>query len=360
MNSDLKWMRQAIELGRKGVGTTSPNPRVGAVVVRSGRAVGEGWHAKAGEAHAEAIALRAAGALARGATLYLTLEPCAHFGRTPPCVEAVLSSGVRRVVVGEKDPNPKTNGRGLRALRRAGVRTTVGVLRDEAHELNLPFHKWVRTGLPFVTLKVAQSLDGRIATSTGHSRWITSSASRCWAHALRYAADAVMVGVETILRDDPKLTVRSERRKPSLKIVLDSDLRTPPRARIFNGPGRVIIAATDRAGRERLQALSKKAEVILTPARAGRVDLRRLLRELAKRNVLHLLVEGGGEVHASFVQQKLADEIYLFVAPLLIGGKRAPSSVMGLGASTMKAVWHLKRMSFERVGPDIMVHGFLR
>ncbi len=360
MNADEKWMRRALELGRKGVGTTSPNPRVGAVVVRKGRVVGEGWHRRAGEDHAEVIALRRAGALAKGATLYVTLEPCNHFGKTPPCTRAILRSGVARVVVGEKDPNPLTNGRGLKALARNGIRTRTGVLGEEIRNLNLPFHKWVRTGFPFVTLKAAQSLDGRIATKTGHSRWITSEASRSWAHALRYNSDAVLVGVETVIKDDPRLTVRGARQKPILKVILDSDLRTPLDSRLFKGRGRVIVAATRRAPRPKLRALAKKAEVILTRSRGNRVDLRHLLRELGRRKVLHLLVEGGGEVHASFVQDGLADELYLFIAPFLIGGKKAPSSVMGLGASTLKAVWRLKRMQLERVGPDFLVHGFLR
>ncbi len=351
-------MRRAARLARKGIGTTSPNPRVGAVVVRGGRIVGEGHHQKAGGPHAEIIALRKAGPAARGATLYVTLEPCAHFGRTPPCVDAILRSGVKRVVIGEPDPNPITARRGIRALEGKGLEVRTGILAEEARELNLPFRKWVRTGFPYVTLKVAQSLDGRIATRTGRSSWISSVASRRFAHGLRRRSDAVLVGVETVLRDDPRLTARYGPPKSLVKVVLDSHLRVRPDARIFKS-GRVLLATTPRSDAAKRRRLAKKAEIVMTPLRDGRVDLRFLLRELGRRGVLEVLVEGGGEVHASFVQEKLADELYFFVAPILIGGKNAPSSVMGLGVSTLKDVWNVKRMEFRRVGRDFLIHGYL-
>ena len=350
-------MLKAIQLARKGIGSTSPNPRVGAVVVKGGRKAGEGFHARAGGDHAEIIALKQAGRRARGATLYVTLEPCAHFGKTPPCVLAVLRSGVSRVVIAERDPNPVTKGRGVLALKRKGLRVTEGVLRAEAEELNRPFRKWVTTGLPYVTLKAAQSLDGKIASRGRDSKWITSEASRRVGQFLRKASDAVLVGIETVLADNPRLDVRVPVSKRPVKVVLDSRLRIPADARLFRTPGRVLVATTSRSEPRKRRVLANFCDVATVPSYGGRVDLKALLKELGRRGVLHVLVEGGGEVIGDFVDRRLADEIFLFVAPVIIGGRAAPASVMGKGPASLNGALKLKDVSFGRVGPDFIFYG---
>jgi diaminohydroxyphosphoribosylaminopyrimidine deaminase/5-amino-6-(5-phosphoribosylamino)uracil reductase len=353
-------MRRALELARRGIGTTSPNPRVGACVVKGGRLIAEGYHARAGQPHAEAIALARAGARARGATLYVTLEPCAHTGRTPPCAPLVAASGLRRVVVGEPDPNPLTARRGLALLERSGLEVTLGVLGREARALNLPFRKWVTTGLPYVTLKAAESLDGKIATRTGRSRWISSPAARRFAHGLRAAADAVLVGVGTVLRDDPRLDARDGGGRRPAKVVLDSRLRIRGSSRLFRTRGRTIVATTARAARSRRAALAPYGEVLVLPARSGRVALRPLLRELGRRGVLHVLVEGGGETIGSFVDERLADEAYFILAPRLIGGRSAPGPVGGRGAADPASAPALSGLDVGKLGPDVVVHGYFK
>lgn len=347
-----------MELAAKGIGTTSPNPRVGAVAVKGSRVIAEGFHLLAGGDHAEASVLRKARAKLKGATLYVTLEPCAHFGRTPPCADALVRSGVSRVVIGEKDPNPVTAGRGVKKLKSAGIRVTVGVLEKEVHALNLPFWKWLKRGLPYVTLKAAQSLDGKIADSQGRSKWISSPASRKVVQRLRAQADAILCGVETVLKDNPRLDLRERRIRYPYKVILDSRLRTPSSARLFKTNGKVILAATRKAGAARINVMSRKAEVIASPAHGGRVDIKFLLRQLAKRGILHVLVEGGGEVIGDFVRRGLADEVYFFTAPILIGGKSAPGPLMGEGAPLARAV-RLEQLSAHPVGPDFLFHAFL-
>lgn len=338
-------MQIALRLARKGVGATSPNPPVGAVLVKRGKVVGSGWHARAGGEHAEATALKKAGKAARGATLYVTLEPCAHQGKTPPCVGPVLAAGVKEVVVGCADPNPVTARRGIRSLRQGGVKVREGVLASACRELIRPFSKWVTRGVPYVSLKLAQSLDGRTASASGDSKWITSQDARDTVQVLRKSSDAVLVGVKTVLKDDPRLDVRVPASRYPAKVILDSTLRLSPSARIFRTKGRVILAAS-RAPADRVKKLlDKGAEIIFAPGKDGRVDIRRLMRELGRRGILHVLVEGGNETAACFIDEGLVDDVYFFVAPKLLGGAR-----------TMKDARILLDTVVYRAGPDFLFY----
>ena len=356
-------MRRALRLARRALGGTSPNPLVGAVIVRGRRIVGEGFHRRAGLPHAEVEALRRAGAAARGATLYVTLEPCNHTGRTPPCCDAILAAGISRVVAAVADPNPRTNGRGIKRLRRAGIRLTVGVLEAEARELNAPFFKSMRTGLPWVVAKIAQSLDGKIATSTGASQWITSPAARRLGHQWRARMDAVLVGVNTVLKDDPLLTVRAARRRAGrpLKVIVDSRLRTPPTARCLSSasPAPTLIATTAGSKTRRAALARRGAEMVRLPPQRGRVPLRRLFRLLAERGVQSVLIEGGGEVLASAVEERLVDGVVWCIAPILIGGRAAPTSLGGQGIRRLSDAARVEAVTLRRLGTDLCLEGRL-
>ncbi len=351
-------MRLALSLAARAGARTRPNPMVGAVLVRDGRIVGQGFHRVAGGPHAEVLALRRAGARARGATLYVSLEPCAHTGRTPPCTEAIQAAGVRKVVAAMVDPNPRNRGRGLRWLKRRGIRTSVGILEQEARRLNEVFVTWMTAGRPFVTVKVAQSLDGKIAAHARTERWISGAAARRWVHRLRSEMDAILVGIETVLKDDPRLTVRLGRRplRPPLKVVLDSRLRTPPSARLFASGTPVVIATTATASREREQRLRRAgADVWRLPSSGGRVDLKSVLKRLAHSEITHLLVEGGAEVIASAFAARIVDRIYCVIAPKIIGGRGAPTSVEGVGAAFLSGVVQLESLTVRCLGSDLLV-----
>ena len=315
--NDEQFMRRALALARRGIGKTSPNPCVGAVLVHNGKIIGEGWHKRAGGPHAEVFALR--GVNARGATLYVTLEPCSTWGRTPPCTNAIIPAGVKRVVVAALDPNPEHNGRGIRILKRAGIRVEAGLLADEANELNAAFIKWITTGLPLVTAKAALSRDGKMATQTGDSKWITDATSRRQAHQKRAEVDAVMVGANTVIHDDPRLTLRHgvSGRQP-WRVVVDSRGRSPRTARLFKDSfrHRTIVFTTRRspATWQRYLALNG-VNVIVLPKR----DLHAVLRELARMEITSVMVEGGAELHRAIFKERLVDRIMFFVAPIIIG-----------------------------------------
>jgi diaminohydroxyphosphoribosylaminopyrimidine deaminase/5-amino-6-(5-phosphoribosylamino)uracil reductase len=356
---DARFMRRALELAARGRGLTSPNPMVGAIVVRDGEIVGEGFHERAGGPHAEVVALAAAGPRSRGATLYVTLEPCSYHGRTPPCAPAVAKAGIRRVVVAAVDPNPRVSGGGLATLRAAGLEVIEPLLADEAERLNRAFVTAMRLGRPHVTMKVAMTLDGRIADVHGASKWITGEAARAQAHRLRSEADAIVAGVGTVLRDDPALTVRRERPWPRepYRVVLDTHARTPAAARcIFAGtPARALVVTGPDAAAERVAALRAAGATVVAVAPAGAgVDLPSALSVLADREVRSVLVEGGGELHGSFVDAGLVDRVAVFVAPRLLGGRTATPSIGGSGRPLNEALT-LGHLEVTRLDDDLLI-----
>jgi diaminohydroxyphosphoribosylaminopyrimidine deaminase/5-amino-6-(5-phosphoribosylamino)uracil reductase len=356
--SDAAFMRRALELAERGRGLTSPNPLVGAVVVRDGAVIGEGAHLRAGGPHAEVAALAAAGSGARGATLYVTLEPCTHHGRTPPCAPAVAEAGVARVVAALADPNPRAGG-GAAALRAGGVAVEVGLLAEEAERQNRVFLTAMRAGRPHVTLKAAATLDGKIADVHGASKWITGEAARQRAHRLRAESDAIVVGATTALRDDPALTVRLDAPWPRepYRVVLDTAARLGPEARVIHAgtPARALIAIGEAAPAARERALAEAgATVLRCPTRQGRVDPGALLAALFAREVRAVLVEGGGETHAAFLDAGLVDRVALFVAPMLLGGRAAPTVVAGAGRELKDAV-RLGPPTVTLLGADLLI-----
>ena len=359
-------MKRALDLARRGNGRTSPNPLVGAVIVNAGRIVGEGYHQKAGAPHAEIHALNAAGANARGATLYTNLEPCCHWGRTPPCTEAVIQAEIAQVYVAEVDPNPNVAGKGIHQLQAAGIAVHVGLCAEEAARLNEIHTKYIQTGKPFVILKTAMSLDGKIATASGESKWITAEASRQRGHEIRDTVDAILVGIGTVIRDNPALTTRLRNRsgQDAIRIVLDSRGRTPTDARIFN-PGSsagVIVAVTSDAPPQNIEALREAgAAVIIVPEVNGKVCFKRMMEILGKREITSVLIEGGGEVNASAVAAGVVDKVMCFVAPKLIGGRNAPGPIGGESVSNLSDVPHLQRISITPI-PDsdnFLIEGYL-
>ena len=362
MPTDERFMRMALCLAARARGATLPNPMVGALVVRSGRVVGRARHVKAGQPHAEAIALARAGAAAKGSTLYVTLEPCSHTGRTPPCVDGILKAGVRRVVAAMVDPDPRVRGRGLRRLRARGVRTTVGVLEEEVRSLNAPFITRVSRRRPFVTVKLAASLDGRIAAAGGHSRWISGPPARRFAHRLRAENEAVLVGVKTVLADDPRLTARGGPvRRRLIRVVLDSALRTPPGARLFRSAGPIWIAAGPRASLSKEARLrGAGAEVLRFPGGNGRVRFSAVLKELARRGVSRLLIEGGGEVVASALEARAVDRAVWIIAPKIFGAGGTVPAVAGKGARSPDRSVRLEGVRARRMGEDWVMEGRVR
>lgn len=354
-STDEKFMRRALTLARKGEGSVSPNPLVGAVIVREGRIIGEGWHHCCGENHAEINAIRDATEIVAGATVYITLEPCSHHGRTPPCAEALIAHRPGRVVVGAVDPNPLVSGRGIEALRRSGIETEVGVLEEACRESNRIFFKYIRTGLPYVTLKFAQTLDGRIATASGHSRWISSPPALRFAHRLRAVNDAILVGADTVMKDNPELTCRLVRGRDPLRIVVDSSLRLPPGATIFSDGKRTVAVATRRAAAESRRLLEKKGVEVLEIGEdpAGRVDLRQLLAVLGKRKISSVLVEGGAAVATAFLKEQLVDRMLIVLAPKIIG-----VGINAVGDLAIRRMDDALDFSFQRVtrcGADLIL-----
>ncbi len=359
---DRRFMREALRWAARGLGRTAPNPAVGAVVVRGDAVVGRGCYAGVGQPHAEVVALRAAGRSARGADLYVTLEPCAHFGRTPPCTGAIIEAGIRRVVYAVADPDPRVAGRGEAQLREAGVATECGVLEAQATELLEGYLKHRRTGLPWGTLKLACTLDGKVATANGESRWITGERARAHVHRMRDEHDAVMVGVGTVLADNPYLTTRRRGGRDALRIVVDSRGRTPAAAHVVAQASRAgcLIATTNRAGEGRLEALRRAgAEVLLLPSRGGRVDLRALWRALGERGLLTVLVEGGPELGASAIREGVIDKLALFVAPKVFFGNEALSLFGGRSARRPAEAAELKIRRVRRLGPDLLIEADL-
>ncbi len=356
--NDAAVMALAIAQAVKGLGRTHPNPAVGAVIVKGGRVVATGYHAKLGGPHAEAVALLTAGSGAKGSTLYSTLEPCNHHGRTPPCSDAIIAAGVKRVVYASSDPNPLVNGKGVRRLRSAGIEVAAHVLREAADSLNQPFLKAMKTGLPWVTAKAAITLDGKLATSTGRSKWISSEASRKIAHQLRNVVDVVVVGSSTVIADDPLLTTRLGKKgtRNPIRLVLDPSLRTSPKSKLYDTkPARTIIATLEPAESRAAGTLAKRGvEVWSMPGSKGSLDMHALLRRLVKEGALHVLVEGGASVHQSFLEADLVDEVVLFVAPKLFGHSGLTWSG-ALGVQDPAKALQFKTIDAVGVGPDLMI-----
>jgi diaminohydroxyphosphoribosylaminopyrimidine deaminase / 5-amino-6-(5-phosphoribosylamino)uracil reductase len=361
----MDYMAQALSLARLALGQVSPNPAVGAVIVKDDEIVGQGYTQPPGSDHAEIVALKQAGARARGATLYLTLEPCCHFGRTPPCSRSIIAAGITEVHFALIDPNPLVCGKGRQELEQAGIKIISGEHAAEAEELNEAFIKYITTGMPFITVKMACSLDGKIATRTGDSKWITGEAARKQVHHLRYLSDAIMTGANTVIIDDPSLTVRlcekggTTHRQP-LRVIVDGSGRTPPAARLFSEPGKTVVVLGSTLDPQAKQALLKTgAEVLELPSDSGVIDLRLLLQILGKREITHVLVESGGILLGALFDGGLVDKVVAFIAPVIIGGRESKSAVAGEGATELSSCPRLKRVKVERFGEDVMVSGYL-
>jgi diaminohydroxyphosphoribosylaminopyrimidine deaminase/5-amino-6-(5-phosphoribosylamino)uracil reductase len=359
--TDEFYMRRALQLARRGERWVSPNPMVGAVIVKDGRIIGEGYHEHFGGPHAEINALLKTQEPVQGATIYVTLEPCSHYGKTPPCVEALIGLQLARVVIGTADPNPLVAGQGITALWRAGIDVTVGVMEQACREINERFFKFITTGIPYITLKYAQTIDGRIASVTGHSRWISSPAARTFAHGLRSTHDAILVGAGTVLADDPDLTVRHVKGRNPVRIVVDSHLRLPLTAKILQNreTAPTIIATTKHAAPRKLQRLRKQGvETLLVDELVGtdgssRVDLRKLFQELGQRQIASVLVEGGSAIITSLLQEKLADRLAIIVAPKILG--RGIEAVADLGHRSMDEAIKISFRKVYRRGEDIII-----
>jgi len=354
------YMSRAIELAKRG--NTAPNPMVGAVLVKAGKTIAEGFHSYAGGSHAEVVALRKAGKKAKGADLYVNLEPCCHQGRTPPCTDAIIKSGVSRVYVGMKDPNKLVNGKGIRRLKAAGiqVKVSVGFYKEECEKLNEGFLKIMKTGLPFVTIKTAISLDGKIATRMGNSQWISGAQSRNFVHKLRNQNSAILIGTNTILKDNPQLTCRlkKQRVKHPARIILDRGNKVPIRAKVFSNSKeqKVIYVAGSKISLKRKKTLiEKNIEIINGKTNNSGFDLKHLMKHLVKKDLTSVLIEGGGEINNSALKAGIVDKIYIFISPILIGGKQAPGLIGGMGVSKIAKALNLKNMKVTSMGKDLMV-----
>lgn len=363
MNEKEKWMKIAISLAKRGEGKVSPNPMVGAVILREGKLISKGYHRYFGGPHAEVDALKKAGKKARGATLFVNLEPCCHFGKTPPCTQAIIKAGIRKVIVAVKDPNPLNNGKGLEELKKAGIEVEVGICKEEATKLNEFFFKYVQKKVPFVIVKAAASLDGKIATCKGESKWITSEKSRKLGKKLRNKVDAILVGINTVLKDDPEL-LPLQTRKRFFRIVLDSELKTPLQSKILENQASfpTLIFTTEKAKDKKVKTIIKKGvEVIrVSSDPTGRVNPSEVLKKLGERQIASLLVEGGGEVIGSFIREKLVDKIYLFLSPRLIGGKQAPTWLEGRGFEALSETPKLDIIRLRKIEEDILLEGYVK
>ncbi|WP_407370862.1 bifunctional diaminohydroxyphosphoribosylaminopyrimidine deaminase/5-amino-6-(5-phosphoribosylamino)uracil reductase RibD [Carnobacterium sp.] len=355
-------MRMALDLARKGKGWTTPNPLVGAVIVKGGRIIGQGYHQKYGQPHAEVNAIASAKEDVTGATLYVTLEPCSHFGKTPPCSDLLIDKNIKRVVVGTLDPNPLVAGKGIERLRNNGIEVVTGVLEEESQKLNEIFIKYIVTKEPFVVMKNAMSLDGKIATVTGESQWISGESSRKQVHSLRHELAGIMVGIETIIKDDPQLTSRTLNSRNPIRIVVDSQLRIPIASKVLTqqDKAKTIVATTKRANNEKLDTLKQMGiEVIVTKEKCERVDLRELMKVIGAKGIDSILLEGGANLNFSALEEGIVDKIQSYIAPKIIGGKEAKTAVEGAGIQLLKNAFQIDRMTPVMVGEDLFVEGYI-
>ncbi len=357
---DIEYMRRAIELAERGVGFTNPNPMVGAVIVKGGKVIGEGWHERCGEWHAERNAFKNCTVPAEGATMYVTLEPCCHYGKTPPCTEAIIEHGIARVVVGMEDPNPLVAGKGIALLREAGIEVVCGVEEEALREQNRVFLKYISTKLPWVAMKTAMTLDGKIATRTGDSKWITGAEARAYVHELRHRFMAILVGIGTAVADDPLLNCRIEGRgvRQPIRVVVDSNARLSLDSQLVKTAGeyRTIVAHTRFAPEERVKALRETGvEMLLCKEKEGLVDVRNLLELLGQSGIDSILLEGGGSLNYTFLSEGLADELYAFIAPKIVGGMNAKTPVEGAGMEKMADAINLELENVLNIGHDVLL-----
>lgn len=360
LSYDEKYMRLAMQLAGNAIGRTSPNPLVGAVIVKDNRVVGCGWHRKAGTPHAEVHALNQAGELAQGADVYVTLEPCAHYGKTPPCSKALVEAKVKNVYGGLLDVNPKVAGKGFKILEDAGIHVEYGFLQDELRKQNEVFFKWIEHKKPFVVLKAAMTLDGKIATATGQSKWITNETSRAYGYKLRDIYDGIMVGINTVIEDNPMLTARVDGGKNPIRIVVDSSLKIDINANVVQDKSaKTIIATTDKADKDKILKLqAQDVDVIVVDKdKNDKVDIEKLLDILGQQNICSILVEGGATLSGSFVAKKLVDKVYFFIAPKIVGGKEAKTPVAGTGILNLQEALALKDIQVEKLDEDILIIG---
>ena len=356
MRSHKKYIELALRLAEKGKGNTSPNPLVGAIIVKRGQIVGKGYHKKCGCDHAEIAAIKDAGKKAQGGTLYVTLEPCSHWGKTPPCSEQIIEAGIREVIIGMKDPNPVVEG--YKELKFRGLKTKIGILDKECRKINEPYIKWIKTKRPFVIVKAAMSLDGKIATRTGDSKYITGREARRLVHQMRTELDAIMVGIGTVLKDNPKLTPRLAKGHDPIKIIVDSKLRIPVRSNVLKNPSKVIMATSSKAAKKKIKQLQQKGvKVLMLPLKRSKIDLEKLMKELGKLEISSIMIEGGAELNADAIRQGIADKVLFFIAPGLIGEGLA--AVGDLGIKKVDRKINLKHLSTKKVGKDILIEGYL-
>ena len=360
LSYDEKYMRLAMQLAGNAIGRTSPNPLVGAVIVKDNRVVGCGWHRKAGTPHAEVHALNQAGELAQGADVYVTLEPCAHYGKTPPCAKALVEAKVKNVYGGLLDVNPKVAGKGFKILEDAGIHVEYGFLQDELRKQNEVFFKWIEHKKPFIVLKAAMTLDGKIATATGQSKWITNETSRAYGYKLRDIYDGIMVGINTVIEDNPMLTARVDGGKNPIRIVVDSSLRIDINANVVQDKSaKTIVATTDKADKDKILKLQAQDidVIVVDKDENDKVDIEKLLDILGQQNICSILVEGGATLSGSFVAKKLVDKVYFFIAPKIIGGKEAKTPVAGTGILNLQEALALKDIQIEKLEEDILIIG---
>lgn len=360
LSYDEKYMRLAMQLAGNAIGRTSPNPLVGAVIVKDNRVVGCGWHRKAGTPHAEVHALNQAGELAQGSDVYVTLEPCAHYGKTPPCAKALVEAKVKNVYGGLLDVNPKVAGKGFKILEDAGIHVEYGFLQDELRKQNEVFFKWIEHKKPFIVLKAAMTLDGKIATATGQSKWITNETSRAYGYKLRDIYDGIMVGINTVIEDNPMLTARVDGGKNPIRIVVDSSLKIDINANVVQDKSaKTIVATTDKADKDKILKLqAQDVDVIVVDKdKNDKVDIEKLLDILGQQNICSILVEGGATLSGSFVAKKLVDKVYFFIAPKIVGGKEAKTPVAGTGILNLQEALALKDIQIEKLEEDILIIG---
>lgn len=361
MNLNEYFMKKAIELAKKGVGKVNPNPLVGAIIVKEGEIIGEGYHEKYGEAHAEVNAFKSLKEDPSGATLYVTLEPCSHYGKTPPCVDMIIENKINKVIIGMIDPNPLVAGNGINKLIAAGIEVKSGILEDECKKLNEIFIKYIITKKPYVVLKAAMSLDGKIATKTGESKWISCEESRLQVHELRNKLSGIMVGINTVITDNPELTCRTQNENDPVRIIVDSSLRIPLDSKVLkNKDGKTMIATTKKADLKKMQALLEdNIKVLIIKEKNGRVDLNDLMIKLGKLNIDSILLEGGANLNYCSLEEKIVDKVMMYIAPKIIGGEKSKTPIDGNGINKLTDAFRLRNINTSIVGEDILLEGYI-